>query len=220
MAVRLVTCDCTVGSSKQIEDPTCKSAKAEILQMDGQQHSSAGMMVDDDHPMLIGGGRYVVSVRDGDRLCTLKNPQGSGDLSCTLAWSLINKRANHHKKCLCDVTCAPFVAKAVLSLRGRSCSPFAQPSDGTTGVAAHQGESQRGGVCQQGQLICVARFMYAFRSIWHMRQSSCVVACRGVLVPVIQQIRKMLTWQRYLCICVKTNRRGVAGGRSSSLRAA
>jgi hypothetical protein len=80
MAVRLVISDCTVGSSKQIEDPTWKSAEAEILQMDGQQHSSVGMMVDDDHHMLIGGGggRYVVSVRDGDRLCTLKNPQASG----------------------------------------------------------------------------------------------------------------------------------------------
>ncbi|MCL2717139.1 MAG: Imm1 family immunity protein [Alphaproteobacteria bacterium] len=78
MSVDLLTSDDTRGGGKEIQNPTWEQVKAEILEMDGEQYTSVGMMVGDDDHLMIGGGgtHYIVSVRDGDRLCAINNPNG------------------------------------------------------------------------------------------------------------------------------------------------
>ena len=75
----LLSWDCTDGSGQDVINPSWENVEAELLRMDGAKYTMIAMIAGDDRNLTIGGGngRYVASVVDGDKIFSLKNPDGA-----------------------------------------------------------------------------------------------------------------------------------------------
>jgi len=82
MSVRSLAWDCSDEVGQDVDNPSWENVEAEILRMDGQRYTAVGMILDDHHNMMIGGGgeHYTLGICDANNgVSYLKNINGSPD---------------------------------------------------------------------------------------------------------------------------------------------
>lgn len=79
--VRLLSQDDTLGSVREIPDPSWADIESALEQMDGNRRTQVGIVIAEDHHMIVGGGPdgYVLSCQCGEKIFSLCKPEREGN---------------------------------------------------------------------------------------------------------------------------------------------